>query len=46
MKAVPAVRDESKAGMEVRLALSGSVVLRFFGTDETIAKRMNKLSED
>lgn len=46
MKAVPAVRDEPKAGIEVGLAPSGSVVLRFFGTDETIAKRRNKLSED
>lgn len=46
MKAVPTVRDESKAGMEVGLAPSGSVVLRFFGTDETIAKRRNRLSED
>lgn len=46
MKAVPVVRDEPKAGIEVGLAPSGSVVLQFFSTDETIAKRMNELSED
>lgn len=46
MKAVAVVRDEPKAGIEVGLAPSGSVVLQVFNTDETIAKRMNELSED
>lgn len=43
VKAVPVVRDEPKAGIAVGLAPSGSVVLRFFSADETIAKRMSAL---
>lgn len=46
MKAGPIVRDEPKAGTEVGLAPCGSVVLQSFGTDETIAKRVNEVSED